>query len=163
MAQRRRKSKDSGLERVTVMVPADLKAAIDAQVETGVRTFSDVAREALRRGLDQESPKSALIRSIRAKRGPPTWPRAMGHLVTLYCQELQDIGADRGETEEMFHAGFIELFSGVRSEAGKDASITDEDREYANTLAKFLVLKLKRADAGEMKELSDVLLGLSKE
>ena len=66
MAQKRRKPKESGFDRITLMIPADLKAKLDGEVEQGVRTFSDVARECLRRGLEAEAP-TADCRRVRGR------------------------------------------------------------------------------------------------
>ena len=52
MAQKRRPPKTAGLDRVTLMVPVELKARLEADVELGTRTFSDVVRERLRMGLE---------------------------------------------------------------------------------------------------------------
>ena len=60
MPQRRRQPKESGLDRITLMVPADLKAKLEAEVKPGVQTFSDVARDCLRRGLEIDSVQGRL-------------------------------------------------------------------------------------------------------
>ena len=83
MAQKRRRAKESGLDRITLMLPAELKATLESAAEPGVRTFSDVVRECIRRGLRTEG--------ASADDHPSAWARAAGEATEIVAENIETV------------------------------------------------------------------------
>jgi hypothetical protein len=131
MAQNRRKPKETGFDRITLMIPTDLKAKLDAEVKPGARTFSDVARECLRLGLEADVPVSGLSQRAR------TIGWLMGHLASdLVTYSSPD------DTAAMLKIGAVKLIDRL----GGNTKLKPEVAEQAAQFADFLWLKMSNAD-----------------
>jgi hypothetical protein len=90
MAQKRRGAKEGQpkLERITLMIPAELKAELDSEVEAGAWTFSDAVRQRLV-GNVQRSAWADVERQFAND------ARAFGRLTAFLTNELSPTSAER--------------------------------------------------------------------
>ena len=106
MAQKRRKTSETGLDRITLMIPAELKRRLESEVEPGVRTFSDVVRDCLKRGMDAEYQGYELT----------PWARAVGRATGLLADFLCAADCPRDAALGIVRTGADVFFSSLGAE-----------------------------------------------
>jgi hypothetical protein len=144
LPQKRREPKSTGLDRITIMLPADIKSRLDAEVVQGTNTFSDVVRDYLRRGLAAEGPDDGL---------PPT-AQALGNMVALLADGCLAVADTRAEA-----IGMIQVAAPSILAEWKGAKLSPEAKQLAGVLAKRLIDKVrtvKATDGPNANYISDV-------
>jgi hypothetical protein len=139
MPQKRRKpSKEAGYEYLTVLVPSEFRAALEAQAEAEGRTLSDVVRRRLLQVVgDRLSPRA----------------RAVGRLGAILFHDLAQYSPPE-KTAEMLMVGAKELLAQFNDRDTNDhgTKLDKKDIEQAENFAKYLWLKLKNAQEPTFSE-----------
>lgn len=127
MAQKRRKPKETGLDRITLMIPAELKRRLESEVEPGVRTFSDVVRDCLKRGMEAEYQGYELT----------PWARAVGRAMGLLADLLVAANCPRQAALGIVRAGadvFLSSLGAEKPNKGDEESIEMFARTFARAI-----------------------------
>jgi len=134
MAQKRRTPKQDGLDRITLMVPAELKAKLDAKTEAGVRTFSDVARECLRRGLEVMSAEETDDQLA-------PWPRAISDAAGIVAENVEQVCRS---TENSVRLGIARVAMLKLFEAWGAKKPDADEHKLGEALAEVVALSVMR-------------------
>lgn len=116
------------------MVPVDLKAKLEASVEPGVRTFSDVVRENLRRG------SGSAIKQPDDNISPA---RALGRLIELHADDVASYCPTPEEWHREMRASVPILLGTLFG--GDDEHMKRDVSSLASIFAQSLAQRVRRA------------------